>query len=95
MFVKKANIPPNIRAKFQELGRPTIQIKYNYVAGVKRLDDQDKKDEPLGGGVTASGREMREWLAEQALRDACWRNAGVIFAVIFGLFGIAFGLRHW
>jgi hypothetical protein len=95
MLLKKADIPKEVRAKFEELGRPTIQIKYNYVAEVKRLDDQDKKDEPLGSGVTAFGREMREWLAEQASRDACWRNAGVIFAVIFGLFGIAFGLRHW
>jgi hypothetical protein len=75
MLLKKAEIPKEVRAKFEELGRPTIQVKYNYVAGVKRLDDQDKKDEPLGGGVTASGREMREWLAEQASRDACWRNA--------------------
>jgi hypothetical protein len=47
---RKAQIPTEVRAKFKELGRPTIQTKYNYVAGVKRLDDQDKKDEPLGGG---------------------------------------------
>jgi uncharacterized protein len=88
MFVKKANIPSKVRAKLKELGIPAVQSKLDHVIGVRRLDDQDKKEEPLGDGLMASGREMREWLAEQAAWQSWWPKAGVIVAMILGLVSI-------
>jgi hypothetical protein len=88
MFIKKADISSDIRAKFEELGADAVRSKLDHVIGVRSLDQQDKKEEPLGEGVKASGREMREWLAEEAARQACWLKAGVIVAVIFGLVSV-------
>jgi hypothetical protein len=48
------------------------------------LNDQDKKEEPLGEGLVASGREMREWLAW----DGWWLKAGVIVTVVSALIAV-------
>ena len=88
MFVRKANIPADIRAKFEELGRDAIRSKYDHVVGVRGLNDQDKKEEPLGEGLVASGREMREWLAEKAAWDGWWLKAGVIVTVVSALIAV-------
>jgi hypothetical protein len=79
---EKAQIPTEVRAKFKELGRPTIQTKYNYVAGVKRLDDQDKKDEPLGGGPPRQYRAALGLNSHPSFTRCC--NSGQLISVEIG-----------
>lgn len=87
MCVRKANIPSDVRAKFEQHGVEAIKSKLHYVVGVRGLDKQDDKEEALGDAVKASGREMREWLAEKAAWEALWVRVGVIAAIVAAVFG--------
>jgi hypothetical protein len=88
MFLKKADIPREIRAKFEVLGIDAVRSKLDHVIAVRTFDQQDKKEEPLGEGLMASGREMSDWLTEKAAQQTWWLKAGVIVAVVFGLVSV-------
>jgi hypothetical protein len=89
MLVRTAKIDPRIRGKFEELGVDAIRSQLAGVIAVRSFDQQDMKEVRLGDGLTASGREMREWLHEKASRESCWIRAGVIIAGLAALFALA------
>jgi hypothetical protein len=96
MLVRKAKIDPRVRAKFKKLGVDAARSQLAGVIAVRTFDQKDMKEVRLGDGLMASGREMTEWLDEQAARERCWLRAGVIIAGLAALFALAAWLllRH-
>jgi hypothetical protein len=84
---KKANIDPAVRAKLEELGVDTVRSKIGWIMNVKDLAEQDEL-QPLGAGLSASCRQMQEWLTEKATRETLWVRVGVIAAVLAALFSL-------
>jgi hypothetical protein len=81
MPAHRAKIDDHVRSKLEELGVHAVRSKLIWIMNVQTLAEQDKR-EPLGDGVSASRREMQEWLAEKAARDARWIKAGVYVAIL-------------
>jgi hypothetical protein len=71
MLTKKPKIDPRIRAKLEELGVDAIRRKLVWIMNVATLGQQDNL-EPLGDNVSASRRQMQEWLKEKTAREYCW-----------------------
>jgi hypothetical protein len=65
----KVRIDPRIRSKLEELGAHTVRSKLIWIMNVRGLDQQDDT-EPLGDGLSASRREMQEWLRQKAARQS-------------------------
>ncbi|MGO9721753.1 MAG: hypothetical protein ACLPOA_14530 [Methylocella sp.] len=74
-----------VRAKLEELGVDAVRSKLVWIMNVTTLGQQDNL-EPLGDGLSASRRQMQEWLREKSAREFCWVRVGVIAAVIAALF---------
>ena len=51
---------------------------------VRTLAQQDEV-EPLGDEVSASRRQMQQWLKEKIARESCWVRVGVVPAMIAAL----------
>jgi len=79
MLTKKPQIDAHVRAKLEEIGVDPIRAKLVYSMNV--LGQQDVP-QPLGDGLSASPRQMQEWLADRDARLSCWMKTGVIAAVI-------------
>jgi hypothetical protein len=84
---KKANIDPAVRAKLEELGVDTVRSKIVWIMNVRDLAEQDEL-QPLGAGLSASRRQMQDWLTEKAMRETLWVRVGVIAAVLAALFSL-------
>jgi hypothetical protein len=67
-FTKKANIDPAVRAKLEELGVDTVRSKLVWTMNDSDLAQQDEP-QPLGVGLSASRRQMQDWLTEKAARE--------------------------
>ena len=87
MLPKKANIDPAIRAKLEELGVDTVRSKLAWIMNVRDLAHQDEL-QPLGVGLSASRRQMQDWLTERAVHETLWVRVGVIAAVLAALFSL-------
>jgi hypothetical protein len=85
MLTKKPMIDSPVRAKLEELGVDAVRSKLVWIMNVTTLGQQDNL-EPLGDGLSASRRQMQEWLREKSAREFCWVRVGVIAAVIAALF---------
>ena len=77
----KSKIEPRVRVKLEALGVDVVRAKLVSIMGVTAFDQEDAS-EPLGGGVSASRRQMQEWLKERDTRQSRWVNTGVIAALI-------------
>ena len=86
MLTKKANIDPAVRTKLEELGVDTVRSKLAWIMNVRDLAHQDEL-QPLGVGLSASLRQMQDWLTEKAAHDL-WVRVGVIAAVLAALFSL-------
>jgi hypothetical protein len=84
---KKANIDPAVRAKLEELGVDIVRSKLVWIMNVRELAQQDEL-QPLGAGLSASCRQMQDWLTEKAARETLWVRVGVIAAVLAALFSL-------
>jgi hypothetical protein len=84
---KKANIDPAVRAKLEELDVDTVRSKLAWIMNVRDLAQQDEL-QPLGVGLSASRRQMQDWLTEKAARETLWVRVGVIAAVLAALFSL-------
>ena len=84
---KKANVDPAVRAKLEELGVDTVRGKLAWIMNVGDLAQQDELQH-LGVGLSASRRQMQDWLTEKAAREALWVRVGVIAAVLAALFSL-------
>jgi hypothetical protein len=87
MLTKKANIDPAVRAKLEELGVDTVRSKLVWIMNVRDLAQQDEL-QPLGIGLSASRRQMQDWLTEKAARETLWVRVGAIAAVLAALFSL-------
>ena len=87
MLTKKATIDPAVRAKLEELGVDTVRSKLVWIMNVRDLAQQDEL-QPLGPGLSASRRQMQDWLTEKAAREALWIRVGVIAAMLAALFSL-------
>jgi hypothetical protein len=81
----KPTIDSRVRAKLEELGVDAVRSKLVWIMSVTKLEQQDNL-EPLGDGLSASRRQMQEWLREKSAREFLWVRVGVIAAVIAALF---------
>ena len=81
MSTEKPQIDPRVRDKLDELGVDAIRAKLVWIMNVRTLAQQNDP-EPLGGDLSASPRQMQEWLADRDARLSCWMKTGVIAAVI-------------
>ena len=81
MLTQKSQIDPRVRDKLEELGVDAIRAKLVWIMNVRTLAQQNDP-EPLGGDLSASPRQMQDWLAERAARQSRWMKTGVIAAVI-------------
>ncbi len=86
-LTKKANIDPAVRARLEELGVDTVRSKLVWIMNVRDLAQQDEL-QPLGVGLSASRRQMQDWLTEKAARETLWVRVGVIAAVLAALFSL-------
>ena len=59
MLTKKANIDPAVRAKLEELGIDSVRSKLVWIMNVRDFAQQDEL-QPLGPGLSASGRQMQD-----------------------------------
>jgi hypothetical protein len=84
---KKANIDPAVRAKLEELGVDTVRCKLGWIMNVGEIAQQDEL-QPLAIGLSASRRQMQDWLKEKAARETLWVRVGVIAAVLAALFSL-------
>jgi hypothetical protein len=84
LILKKPTIAPPVRARLEELGVDFKPAKLVTIMGVSNLGDGAKL-EPLGGDLSASHREMQEWLKDQDAHQSYWVKAGVIAATIAAL----------
>ena len=84
---KKANIDPAVRAKLEELGADTVRSKLVWIMNIRDLAQQDEL-QPLGLGLSASRRQMQDWLTEKAARETLWVRVGAIAAVLAALFSL-------
>ncbi len=87
MLPKKANIDPAVRARLEELGVDTVRGKLVWIMNVADFAQQDEL-QPLGVGLSASRRQMQDWLTEKAERETLWIRVGVIAAVLAALFAL-------
>jgi len=87
VLAKKATIDPAVRAKLEELGVDTVRSKLVWIMNVRDLAQQDEL-QPLGAGLSASRRQMQDWLTEKAARETLWVRVGVIAAVLAALFSL-------
>jgi hypothetical protein len=87
MLAKKAAIDPAVRAKLEELGVDTVRSKLVWIMNVRDFAQQDEL-QPLGPGLSASRRQMQDWLTEKAARETLWVRVGVIAAVLAALFSL-------
>jgi hypothetical protein len=85
-LTKKANIDPAVRAKLEELGVDTVRSKLGWIMNVR--DVQQHELQPLGFGLSASRRQMQDWLTEKAARETLWVKVGAIAAVLAALFSL-------
>jgi hypothetical protein len=81
MARKRAKIDDRVRSKLEEHGVDAVRSKLVWIMNVRGLGQQPDELEPLGDGVSASRRQMQEWLAEKSARDAWWVKAGVVVAI--------------
>jgi hypothetical protein len=77
----RVKIDDRVRSKLEELGVDAVRSKLIWIMNVTTLAQQDDQH-PLGDSVSASRREMQDWLAEKNARDACWVKAGVLVAIV-------------
>src|SRR6516165_9948625 len=87
MLTKKANIDPAVRAKLEELGVDTVRCKLISIMNVRDLAQQDEL-QPLGVGLSATRRQMQDWLREKAARETLWVRVGAIAAVLAAEFSL-------
>jgi hypothetical protein len=87
MLTKRATIDPAVRAKLEELGVDTVRSKLVWIMNVRDFAQQDEL-QPLGPGLSASRRQMQDWLTEKAARETLWVRVGVIAAVLAALFSL-------
>ena len=66
----------------EQLGVDAIRSKLSYVRNFDLVDEQV----PLGDGLSASGRQMQEWLLEKNESHSRWVKVGVIAAVSAAVF---------
>ena len=78
-------IDPRVRAKLEELGVDAVRLKFIHIMGVRTLGHQEDCED-LGDGVSASHRQIRQWLKEKTRRETLWVRVGVIAAVLAALF---------
>jgi hypothetical protein len=93
--VTKPTIDPRVRAKLEERGVDSVRSKLVHMMGVTRLDEEGNA-EPLGDSMSASRRDMQEWLREKSAHEFCWVKVGVIAAVIaavFAFFGVVLSIH--
>jgi hypothetical protein len=64
----KSKIAPAVRAKLEELGADVVRSKLTWIMNVRTLGQQDEP-EPLGDNLSATRKEMQEWLKEKAACD--------------------------
>src|SRR5271166_5724674 len=62
MVTQKPQIDPRVRDKLDELGADAIRAKLVWIINVRTLAQQNDP-EPLGGDLSASPKQMQEWLA--------------------------------
>jgi hypothetical protein len=86
-LTKKANIDPAVRAKLEELGVDTVRSKLGWLMNVGDFAQQDEL-QPLAVGLSASRRQMQDWLKEKAARETLWVRVGVIAAMLAALFSL-------
>jgi hypothetical protein len=97
MLKKKSKIDPQVRAKLEELRVDTVRSKLVWIMNVRSLAQQDDL-EPLGDGVSASRRQIQEWLNEKTARESRWLRVGVIAGVvgmIAGVLAAVFAFLAW
>ena len=82
--IRWAEEPPNesARTKLEQLGVDAIRSK---LSSVRNFDLRDEQL-PLGDGLSVSGRQMQEWLAEKSESHSRWVKVGVIAAVSAAVF---------
>jgi hypothetical protein len=77
----------NVRAKLEELGIDTVRSKLGWLTNVGDIAQQHEL-QPLGFGLSASRRQMQDWLTEKAARETLWVKVGAIAAVLAALFSL-------
>ena len=87
LLPKKANIDAAVRAKLEELGVDTVRSRLVWSLNFGDFAQQDEL-QPLGMGLSASRRQMQDWLTEKAARETLWLRVGVIAAVLAALFSL-------
>ena len=91
-MLTKRKIDPVVRAKLEELGAEVVRAKLVWIMNVRGLGQQDET-EPLGDNVSASPRDMQEWLKQKAAADKWWIITVAIASVVAAL--IALGALHY
>ena len=74
-------------AKLEELGAEVIRAKLVWIMNVRALGQQDEV-EPLGDNISASRRDMQEWLKQKAAADKRWIITAAIAAVVAALIAL-------
>jgi len=87
-LTKKANIDSAVRAKLEELGVDTVRSRLISIMNVGDLAQPEDELQPLGLGLSASRRQMQDWLTEKAVRETLWVRVGVIAAVLAAVFSL-------
>ena len=87
LLPKKAIIDPAVRAKLEELGVDTVRCRLISIMNVRDPAQQDEL-QPLGVGLSATRRQMQDWLREKAARETLWVRVGAIAAVLAALFSL-------
>ena len=74
----------SVRTKLEQHGVDAIrnETQFNYIRNFDLLEEQV----PVGDGLSASGRQMQEWLAEKNESDSRWVKVGMIAAVSAAVF---------
>src|SRR5947208_13055372 len=73
-------VEPRVCAKLEELGVDVVRAKLVWIMNVTTLGQQDHL-ENLGDGVSASRRQMQEWLRRKTARESRWVKVGTVAAV--------------
>ena len=74
----------SVRTKLEQHGVDAIrnETQFSYIRNFDLLEEQV----PVGDGLSASGRQMQEWIAEKNESDSRWVKVGVIAAVSASVF---------
>jgi hypothetical protein len=90
-------IEPHVRAVLDKLDVDAVRAKFYWIMNVTSLGDLDAT-ESIGDGISASRRQIQEWLAEKTALESRWSRVGVVASVIgmiAAVFAAVFAFLAW